>query len=97
MNGTLQGLSIILHHLCCKYLEEQRVIYDPRGRNRRWKVQEQEIILLVSLMIPPMNKREIRVNTPSLCSVNADMQLELLRSSSFLFISIRQDATDWSD
>lgn len=49
-------------------------------------------------MIPPMNNREIIVNTPSKCSVNdryADGTIKIQFVDFHLFY-IRQNATDWS-
>lgn len=57
-------------HPCCKQLEYQSVPYDPKEENRGFKVQEQAIALLVSLIIPAMNRRESRANTPPKGSVN---------------------------
>lgn len=57
-------------HPCCKHLEYESVPYDPKEENRRLKAQDQAIAFLVSLIIPPMNKRQIRVNTPPKGSVN---------------------------
>lgn len=49
-------------------------------------------------MIPPINNREIIVNTPSKCSVNdryTDVTIKVQFIDFHLFY-IRQNATDWS-
>lgn len=96
MNGTFQGLSIVLPHPCCKHVQLQRVIYDPRGGNRRWTVQEQAIVLFLSLKIPPTNKRENRVNTlSSKCPVNCRYAVGTAKIKLISFYLFQLEKMQW--
>lgn len=48
-------------------------------------------ILLVSLMILPMNKREIRVNSPSKCSVKGRYAVGILKIQVIYFYLFELD------
>lgn len=72
-----------------------RVIYDPRGGNRKCTVQEQAIDLLISLKIPPMNKRETRVNTPPKCSVNCRYAVGTVKIKLISFYLFQLDKMQW--
>lgn len=92
MNETFRSPSIVLPQPCCNHLEQQSHLRPQR------KEQEMEssgassfTILLVSLMIPSMNKREIRVNSPSKCSVNGRYAVGIIKIQLIYFYSFELD------